>query len=84
MRKYISQAKLTRSEFFRSSGRNYPIGKRTIAKKITYYVTRNFAMQLDQYYGGQLGMLEKDVKYDYKIKILKDCEREEKHSKFVS
>lgn len=75
---YISQVIII--PFF-SSGRKYAIRKRTTAGKIPYYVTRDFSAELDDHYGGLLIKLEKDVKKEFKIKLIDACDLEKRHSK---
>lgn len=51
-----------------------------MAGKIPYYVTKDFRTELQKYYDGSLGDLEKDVKYSYKTKLMRACEREKRYS----
>lgn len=48
--------------------------------KIAYYVTKDFSMELQKYYDGSLGDLEKDVKYSYRTKLERACKREKEYS----
>lgn len=66
------------AEFF--SDRKFPFRKRTMAGKIPYYVTKDFSAELQKYYNGSLGDLEKDIKYAYKRKLKRACEREKEYS----
>lgn len=49
--------------------------------KIPYYVTRHFTTDLEHYYQGSLGKLEKEVKNEYKNKLASACNREKEQSK---
>lgn len=57
------------------------IRRRTMAGKIPYYVTKDFSFELQNYYNGSLGDLEREVKNAYKTKLERACKREQKYSK---
>lgn len=56
--------------FFLFGDRTYSIRRRTLSKvlneHIPYYVKKNFKSQLNEYYNGTLGKLEKEVKHAFK------------------
>lgn len=52
-----------------------------MAAKIPYYVSRDFFADLQHYYQGSLGKLEKDVKNEFQTKLTNACNRERKMSK---
>lgn len=56
--------------------RNYRIRRRTLAGKIPYYVSENYAAELRDFYQGSLARLEREVKLAYA------CKREEEESEF--
>lgn len=62
------------------SDSKFPIRKRTMAGKIPYYVTKNFKVELQDYYNGSLGNIEKEIKNAYKMKLKRACKRENEYS----
>lgn len=60
--------------------RKFSIRRRTMAGKIPYYVTKDFTAEIQKYYSGSLGDVEKDVKTEYKMKLERACQREKSYS----